>query len=104
MMSEPYSPFGRDSRSVHLTEQDEALLKGEYPHSFHATDWIEITGRGTVAVIENDDEINPRPLTGKIVLIDGKEYRVRGVETFRVPDWSVHRHPFGLLVTPAEDS
>ncbi len=101
-MTDKYSPFGRDPRSVQVTEQDEALLRGEYAHSFHAADWFWITGRGLVAAIENNHRINPRGLTGSVVLIDGEEWLVRGVETNAVPDWSVGRHPFGLLVTEIE--
>jgi hypothetical protein len=75
------------------------FLSVEQAPAFHAAEWIEITGRGLVAVIENNEGINPRGLTGQRVLIDGDEFLVRGVETFAVPDWSVSRHPFGLLVS-----
>jgi hypothetical protein len=99
-----YSPFRRDERDLRITEEDALLLEGEYVHGFHAAEWISITGRGLVAVIENNQGINPRGLTGQVVLIDGEEWLVRGVETRAVPDWSAGRHPFGLLVTENEQT
>lgn len=96
MSWEDYSPFGRDPRSVHVTEQDEALLKGEYAHSFRALDWFEVTGRGWIATIEGPD---PGDIRGQHVLIDGTPYRVRGI-------WTVHpyKSPFSLIVTEIEQT
>lgn len=104
MLSDKYSPFRRDERDRKITEEDARLLEGEYAHGFHATQWIDIIGRGLLAVIENSQGINPRGLTGHVVLIDGEEWLVRGVETHAVPDWSADRHPFGLLVKENEQT
>jgi hypothetical protein len=103
-MSDQYSPFRRDERDRKITEEDARLLRGEYVHSFRAREWINITGRGLVAIIENRQEVNPRGLTGQTVLIDGEEWLVRGVETHCVPGWSVSKLPFGLLVTENEQT
>lgn len=93
MVPRAYSPFRKDPRSLQVTEADEALLKGEYAHSYHAEDWIEVTGRGLIAIIKH----GIRPSLGDHVLIDGTPYRVRGIETL-----SPYRPPFGLLVTEDE--
>lgn len=58
--------------------------------------WHEVTGRGWVATFPGAPGFDPRPLVGQQVLIDGKAYTVRGVETFAIPDAS--GKPFGLLV------
>ncbi len=94
MLSDKYSPFGRDPRSVQITEQDEALLRGEYSHSYRAAEWIEVTGKGLIAIIEGPD---PGDVNGCHVLIDGTPYRVRGIEKFYP-----YKSPFWLLVTEDE--
>lgn len=66
---------------------------------FHAEDWYHITGRGWAATCKNPDRINPRPLVGQEVLIDGTRYLIKGVETFAVhDDHPAVRGPFSLLV------
>lgn len=60
----------------------------------HAADWFTIPGRGLVAAIDTPCE-HPELFKGQVVLIDGKQYVVRGVESFypRKPE-----SPYGLLV------
>ena len=63
----------------------------------HAAEWLTITGRGTLAVIDTPCDDLPS-LKNQVVLIDGEKYLVRGVE---------YTHPrkpsdsFGLLVHPS---
>lgn len=92
MMSDEYSPFGRDPRSTHLTTRDEALLRGEL-HSYHAEEWIWITGRGYLAIILRGE----KPELGKDVLIDGAVFNVRGID-HTSPPWDWRNKPFGILV------
>lgn len=69
---------------------------------FHALDWFEVKGRGSVAVIEKlpEGEYDPDLYKGKQVIIDGDEYTILGVETFAIPrsESMPYRHSFGLLV------
>ena len=66
-----------------------------------ADDWFQITGRGWVATFDNvferqeglHPDFDPRELLGRQVKIDGKEYKVHGVET-----QGYIRHRFGLLI------
>lgn len=46
-----------------------------------------ITGRGKVFVVKNDRDRNrdDNDLVGKVVIIDGKSYKVNGVESFALP-------------------
>lgn len=60
----------------------------------HAADWITITGRGRLALIETPCE-NPSLFKNQIVNIDGHLYRVRGVELTHPRKPS---DPYGLLV------
>jgi hypothetical protein len=75
--------------------------------SFTASDWIEIPGRGKMAVIsalpEGDDVYDPGTFKGWRVMIDGKQYDVTGVEVSLgyVPTPArPYRHGFGLQVRP----
>lgn len=63
---------------------------------FAVADWFQITGRGWVASIEGIPDFDPTPLLHKDVLLDGKLYNVRGVETVLIPRPA--GRPFGLLV------
>jgi hypothetical protein len=63
---------------------------------FQAADWFTITGRGRVAAIKGIPGLNPGDLLNTEVLIDGKPYFIRGVETFAIPDPT--GRDFGLLV------
>ena len=49
---------------------------------FHVLDWYHVTGRGDVAYVLNDEEYeNGRGhMIGETVLLDGKEYVVKGIE------------------------
>lgn len=64
--------------------------------AFSSADWWELRGRGWVASIAGIPGLDPRPLVGQQVRIDGKPYIVKGVETFRA--MSAIGQPFGLLV------
>lgn len=64
-----------------------------------AADWFHIEGRGWVASILPPHGVHdPSDLMGQQVLIDGTEYKVRGVEKHQIAldnrDYSL---PFGLL-------
>jgi hypothetical protein len=61
-------------------------------------EWFEISGRGTVAAFRNDPDqlpqnIGPRDLYHKWVIIDDKDYYIIGVET-----QGYSRKNFGLLI------
>lgn len=75
--------------------------------TFKADDWYEIKDRGQVAAIGMLPEAfyeqyyDPDELKGELVEIDGKVYKVEGVESFciyRSIDFP-YRHSVGLLVT-----
>lgn len=61
----------------------------------NAGDWYQGT-HGWVATFPGIPDIDPRPLSGQHVEIDGHLYTVRGVETFAIHN--VTGKPFGLLV------
>lgn len=65
----------------------------------HAEQWLTIPGRGKVAVISTPCS-DPSLLRGQVVLIDGKQYLVRGVEMFRPRK---PESPYGLLVKEYDD-
>lgn len=74
---------------------------------FNSRDRFEITGRGTVYVVDLPDELRNAPTAPKLVdehvLIDGRRYRVRGVEMHGVT-WrpgSAATRTIGLLVVDA---
>ena len=72
--------------------------------------WFSLTGRGPggtrglvftfVGEKVPDNMHHPREYLGKVVEIDGHRYRVKGVETFPMPDERPYRKSFGLLVWP----
>lgn len=66
----------------------------------HAADWITITGRGKVAIIDTPWS-DLSLLKNQVVRIDGYFYLVRGIESFypRKP-----HSPFGLLVREVPES
>lgn len=75
--------------------------------SFVSRDKFEITGRGTVYVVDLPDELWNAPTAPKLVdehvWIDGDRYRVRGVEMSGIP-WrpgSKALRTVGLLVAAA---
>lgn len=74
----------------------------EKRRSFTAIEWYRIKGRGKVATIANlpKDEYDPDNFRGQKVCIDGRLYRVHGVESFAVvrSKSTPYRGKFGLLV------
>ena len=67
---------------------------------FKSIDRVQIPGRGSVFVVENDQDrpLNNSGLIGEIVLIDGKKYNVKSVESFCMHTiWKGQR--IGLLVS-----
>lgn len=71
----------------------------------HATDWFTIRYRGSVAVIaELPQDLGLYDPTIELfkqkVLIDGKKYRVNGVETYAIArsKQNPYKLQFGLLV------
>lgn len=64
----------------------------------HEIDRFEITDRGTVITTKNPDMDNPGELLGQIILIDGEEYKVRGVEMFRIALPYPHQWGIGILI------
>lgn len=69
--------------------------------SFHAIAWIEIKGRGRLAQVDCPFDWNKEDpsqnMIGDEVLIDGKLYRVKGIESWAVTHIS-RGAPIGLLV------
>jgi hypothetical protein len=66
---------------------------------FDAEGWYEITGRGLVVSVRNDEDFakDSTHLIGEIVRIDGVEYKVKGVEAFALA--TIRKgSPIGLLV------
>lgn len=69
--------------------------------SYHANDWFDIKGRGRVAEVRNDEEFqrDKGHLIGEVVEIDGKQYKVLGVESYALA--TIRKgSPIGLLVEP----
>lgn len=60
-----------------------------------ADDWYE-SPRGWVATFRGFADLDPRPLSGQRVMVDGRSYTVLGVETFAISNAT--GQPFGLLV------
>lgn len=71
---------------------------------FHAVDWWEHRGRPVANIKDNPylpELWEPNDLRGETVEIDGRQYRVHGIETFcnmRTPD-----HPYKLMFSLAVD-
>ena len=61
-----------------------------------SVDTFHITARGIVHTFEGISGLNPRPLKGQRVIINGKFYTVEGVETYALLDAT--GHAFGLCV------
>lgn len=85
-----------------LEGKDETTSKQRKIRSFVATDWYEVKGRGTFAAISQlaEDEYDPNNFMHQEVLIDGKRYKVKGVESFAIPRSrnKPYKFGFGLLV------
>jgi hypothetical protein len=54
---------------------------------YKSLDIFEIKDKGKVFVVENDKDRNrdDNDLIGSEVIIDGENYKVRGVESFAIP-------------------
>ena len=71
-------------------------------------DWFHVTSRGWVTNITKDQipegMWDPGVLSGQQVIIDGKEYKCRGVEMFRpiISPENPYHFDFGLLVSDEE--
>lgn len=73
---------------------------------FPVRDWFTVTGRGLAATIDMPEgEWDPRALSGRRVMLDGKVYSVRGVEMHMIPvsPERPYKGPIGLLVKEEVD-
>lgn len=69
---------------------------------FTAEGWFDITGRGRVASVRNDEDFDrdTKHLIGERVEIDGAVYEVLGVESYALQ--TIRKGmPIGLLVKPS---
>lgn len=67
-----------------MPRNQQPVLKG-----LTTTETFEIKGRGSVHIVKLPTEFiemtDPRTLTGKVVELDKKNCKVRGVETYAMP-------------------
>ena len=68
-------------------------------YKFVTNEWLHIKNRGDVAYIQPPYDIdNPRTLVNQQVIINDKEYKCLGIETYSLPENIPYSLAFGILV------
>jgi len=94
---------GAYARCVILDELDDAdrevLLEKLTGEAFNDAKWDYVKGRGHVAIVDNDRQRDDfDSILGKMVNINGREYKVIGIEKFAINLPYREGMPFGMLI------